>query len=528
MHRRPGLARTLAMPIVLLGAAAPLLVLAQVPTGNVTVELVPVATGFVSPVTLTHAGDGSGRLFIVDQSGLIRVVKNGTLLPQPFLDLTDRIVEVNPGFDERGLLGLAFHPDYANNGRFFVRYSAPRDGAAGEPCFGTSRGCHAEVLAEYRVSADPDVADADGAVLLMVDEPQFNHNSGGVAFGPDGYLYFTLGDGGGANDGLADTPPSHGPIGNAQDIFTILGSILRIDVDGSAPYAIPPDNPFAGGPGADEIYAYGLRNPYRFSFDRQDGRLFLGDVGQNLFEEVNVIENGANYGWVTREGRHCFDPFDPTNPPASCSTTGPLGEPLIDPVAEYDHGDGIAVVGGFVYRGSRFPELRGKYVFGDFSRGFFPADGRLFYLDADGDLSAIFTLRIGDADAPLGRYLLGLGEDEAGEIYVATSNNLGPVGDTGVVWHIARQDSVTVCHHPPGNSGNPQTIVVSAAAVEAHLGHGDALGACNGLSDATGNDGGTSNLSLDFAGPALQVTTAARRELRERSVGKKQAQAAPR
>jgi len=457
---------------------APQMAHAQIPEGDITVELELVADGLTAPVSVTHAGDGSGRLFVVDQAGLIRVVQDGTLLSVPFLDLTAEIVSVNPFFDERGLLGLVFHPDYENNGRFFVRYSVPREGSPEEPCFGTSRGCHAEVLGEFRVSDDPNVAEPAGAILFSVDEPQFNHDSGGIAFGPDGFLYFTIGDGGGAHDGLADTPPSHGPIGNGQDIFTTLGSILRIDVDGGAPFAIPPDNPFVGAPGEDEIYAYGLRNPYRFSFDRETGRLFLGDVGQNLFEEINVIDKGGNYGWVIREGFHCFDPFNPLNPPPACPTTGPHGEPLIDPVAEYDHGDGIAVVGGFVYRGSRFRELFGKYVFGDFSRSFFPGNGRLFYLDADGDLSRILELRLGDANDPLGLYLLGLGEDESGELYATTSESLGPAGDTGKVFHIARRDRVTLCHVSEEDPDDPRTIGVGASAVSAHLAHGDSFGPC--------------------------------------------------
>jgi glucose/arabinose dehydrogenase len=302
-------------------------------------------------------------------------------------------------------------------------------------------------------------------ILFRVDEPQFNHNSGHVAFGPDDLLYFTLGDGGGAHDGLADTPPSHGPIGNGQNIETVLGSVLRIDVDGRDPgleYGIPRDNPFAGDtPGADEIYAYGLRNPYRFSFDAGDGSkkgkgkkgkgkkgkgsspsadLYVADVGQGLFEEVNVVQKGGNYGWVLAEGFHCFDPFNPTTPPTSCGGTGPHGEPLLNPVAEYNHGDGLAVVGGIVYRGKQFSSLVGKYVFGDFSRAFFPADGRLFWLDADGARSDIFEFRITEFDVPLGLYLFGFGEDEKGEIYVLTSQNLGPSGEGGQVWRLTVPD----------------------------------------------------------------------------------------
>ena len=204
-----------------------------IPRGELTIQLEPVASGLVAPTFVTHADDGTGRLFIVDQSGKIRIVRNGGLLPTPFLNISSKLPALNAGYDERGLLGLAFHPNYRNNGRFFVRYSVPKPGSPGEPCFGAFFGCHQEVLAEYRVSnSDPDIADPGSEIILFrVDKPQFNHNGGAVAFGPDGYLYFSLGDGGGANDGLADVPPSHGPIGNGQNIETALGGVLRIDVD---------------------------------------------------------------------------------------------------------------------------------------------------------------------------------------------------------------------------------------------------------------------------------------------------------
>jgi glucose/arabinose dehydrogenase len=431
---------------------------AAIPPSDLAIALEPVAEGLVAPVCAVSAGDGSGRLFVADQVGQIRIVGPGGLVDRPFLDLADRVVVVNRGYDERGLLGLAFHPRYRENGRFFVRYSAPRPGSPGEPCFGTGRGCHDEVLSEFRVSADPGVADASSErVLLQVTKPQFNHNSGDVAFGPDGYLYVGLGDGGGANDGLADIPPSHGPIGNGQNIDVLLGKILRLDVDapaGALPYAIPPDNPFVGKDGRDEIYAYGFRNPYRFSFNG-GGLLIVADVGQNRFEEVDVVQKGGNYGWVTREGFSCFDPFNPLDPPATCPDRGLRGDRLLDPVAAYDHTEGIAVVGGFVYAGGGVPALRGKYVFGDFSRGFFPAEGRLFVLDLDasrvrpaasrapggivvapGLSLPVLELRIDGAPALAGRYLKGLGRDDAGEIYVLASSSLGPGGSGGTIYRL--------------------------------------------------------------------------------------------
>jgi glucose/arabinose dehydrogenase len=430
---RPNLYLSAVAAFLLAASATP----AQlIPQGDLTITLRPVASGLVSPVLVTHAGDGSGRLFIVDQAGPVRIVEGGSLRAAPFLDLTSELPILNTGFDERGALGIAFHPGYENNGRFFVRYSKPRTGVAGEPCFGTGRGCHEEILAEYSVSADPNIANPTGTILFRIDEPQFNHNGGDVAFGPDGFLYFALGDGGGANDGLADNPPSHGPIGNGQNIHTALGKMLRINVNGAPPYTIPPDNPFFEYDGLDEIFALGFRNPYRFSFDDGPGgnnALYVADVGQLLFEELDIVTLGGNYGWVIREGAHCFDPFNPTMPPATCNTAG-----LIDPVAEYTHSDGIAIIGGFVYRGTQFPGLLGKYVFGDFSRGFAAPQGRLFYIDTTGPLSQIREFRLGSMNLPLGQFLKGMGEDESGEIYVTVSIRLGPTGTDGQVLRIVK------------------------------------------------------------------------------------------
>lgn len=401
--------------------------------GGIAVGLEEIASGLTAPLALTHAGDGSGRLFVVDQTGIIHVIRDGTLLEAPFLDLTDKIVDLNTGFDERGLLGLAFHPQYASNGRFFVRYSAPREGGAEEPCNdpeGFIVGCHKEVLAEYSVSSsDPDVADpASETVLYEVAEPEFNHNAGDLAFGPDGYLYVPFGDGGGANDGLGNDPPLHGPGGNGQNIETPLGSILRLDIDGMRPFEVPPDNPFVGAEGLDEIYAYGLRNPFKISFDRGGSQeLFVADVGQDLFEEVNVVERGGNYGWAIREGAHCFDPENPGTPKDSCMTEG-----LIDPIAEYDHSEGISIIGGYVYRGDDVPELSGRYVFADFSRDFSPT-GRLLYLDTAGDRSKILEFGFEPERGAYGLFARGFGQDEDGELYILGSSDTGPTGSSGVV-----------------------------------------------------------------------------------------------
>lgn len=415
-----------------------------IPQGDVAIDLVKVAgPGVGAPDYATSAPDGSGRLFIVDQLGKIWILQGGALLPTPFLDLTAEIPVLNAGFDERGLLGLAFHPDYALNGRFFVRYSKPRVGVAGEPCFGTPRGCHEEILAEFSVSTDPNIANPAGTILFRVNKPQFNHDGGMVRFGPDGYLYFSLGDGGGANDGLADNPPSHGPIGNGQNIDTPLGKILRIDVDqvptrGAALYGIPADNPFANGPGLDEIYAYGLRNPFQFSFDDAqggDGALWCADVGQNLYEEIDLIVNGGNYGWVIMEGSHCFNPLQPNTPPASCANGG-----MIPPIADYIHaGNGISIIGGYVYRGAASPALNGQYLFGDYSTSFALADGHLFSLDTAGPLSDIRRVVLGGDNHALLRYVKGTGRDADGEIYFCIGTQRGPSPLGGEVYRVLQR-----------------------------------------------------------------------------------------
>jgi glucose/arabinose dehydrogenase len=416
----------------------------SVPVGG-AVRLEQVAEGLTSPVTLVAPPDGSGRLFVVDQIGLVRVVSAaGELLAEPFLDLRDRIVTLMPDFDERGLLGLAFHPDYATNGRLFVYYSAPlREG-------GPAGWDHTSHVSEFRVSADPNRADPGSErVVLQIDEPQFNHNAGTVLFGPDGYLYISVGDGGGANDvDLGHTPV----IGNGQDLTNLLGKILRIDVDGAEPYAIPDDNPFVGTIGRDEIFAYGLRNPYRMSFDRGGDRdLLIADAGQNLWEEVNLGTSGANYGWNIKEGTHCFDPNNPDVSPEECRDTGYLlDDPLVDPVIEYQNhhqpnGVGSAAVGGHVYRGAALPQFRGRYIFGDWSAHHFDeAEGVLLIARPRRQgLWDVAELRILDRpEGRLGQYVLGFGEYGTGELYVLATDNVGPAGTTGKVYRIV----------PPGGS----------------------------------------------------------------------------
>jgi glucose/arabinose dehydrogenase len=393
-----------------------------------------IASGLTAPVTLMSAPDNTGRLFVVDQVGLVRVITAaGQLAQQPFLDVRDRMVTLKGGYDERGLLGLAFHPDYATNGRFFVYYAAPLRAGGPAGYDNTVR------LSEFQVSKS-DLNQADPAserIILQIDEPQANHEGGTLAFGPDGYLYLGPGDGGNANDSGA----GHAAQGNGQDTGTLLGKILRLDVNktgaGGAPYAIPPDNPFVKGGGAPEIYAYGFRNPYRFAFDRGGNHsLIAADVGQNLYEEVDVVTLGGNYGWRIREGQHCFDPNSASDPPASCPTTGAGGEPLHAPVIEQDHSLGIAIVGGYVYRGRAVPTLTGLYVFGEWSMQFNQPGGRLFIARpnavADWPSQELQVAGTG----PLGQFLLGFGQDNAGELYVLTSDASGPQGSTGQVLKI--------------------------------------------------------------------------------------------
>lgn len=335
-----------------------------------------ITSGLERPVDLQP--DGSGRLFIVEKAGRIRILQNGQLVDQPFLDITDR---VGSSGNEQGLLGLAFHPQYAQNGRFFVNYTDTNGNT---------------VIARYQVSSDPNRADSNSEVkLLGVDQPFPNHNGGGLAFGPDGYLYAGLGDGGSQGD----------PFGNAQNTKVLLGKILRLDVDSAEPYAVPSDNPFGN-----EVWAYGLRNPWRFSFDKKTKDLYIGDVGQNTWEEIDYLPagspGGTNFGWSLREGAHDYN--------------GSASPDLTEPVAEYSHQEGgCSVTGGYVYRGSSMPEWNGIYLYGDYCTGIIwglirSNDGwqkqQLFDVD--------FTIT-------------SFGQDKAGEIYA--------VSDSGGVYRLAKK-----------------------------------------------------------------------------------------
>jgi glucose/arabinose dehydrogenase len=412
------------------------------------IELELVAEGFTAPVQVVPAPDELGRLFVVDQAGQIWVIaSDGTLLQEPFLDIADRLVELIPGFDDRGLLGLAFHPDYTQNGQFFVYYSAPLREGAPQGFDHTAR------ISEFSVSPqDPDRADPDSErIILEVDQPQSNHNGGTLLFGPeDGFLYISLGDGGAANDtGLGHVADWYefNEGGNGQDVTgNLLGSILRIDVDTGDPYAIPQDNPFVGREGLDEIYAYGLRNPYRMSFDRAgEYGLFAVDAGQEQWEEVNIIVNGGNYGWNVKEGTHCFDAANPTEPPEQCpDTVGPNhpkeGALLIDPIVEFANskqadGLGLAITDGFMYRGKALSDLQGRLIFSTWITTWAEPRGRLFYaIPADTGLWQIGELIVAQPiEGAVGHFILGMGQNNEGELYIGTSDEIGPVGQTGRV-----------------------------------------------------------------------------------------------
>ena len=450
-----------------------------------TIRLEPISQGeIIAPVAITNAGDASNRLFVTDQRGTIHVIQGGGLLPTPFLDIEPRLVPERPGFDERGLLGLAFHPNFGQSGavgadKFYVYYSAPQPNS--DPDDPVNPVNHQSVVAEYSVTGPgSNVADPNSErVLLRFTQPQFNHNAGYLAFGGDGMLHITTGDGGGGGDnepghtGGGPGNPSGG-LGNAQDRTKLLGKVLRIDPMGNngagGQYGIPADNPFVGaGSGVrEEIFAYGLRNPWRASFDNGPGgtgRFFVADVGQGAVEEINIIESGGNYGWRIQEGT--FD-FDPTVAPIPAT-------PLVDPIAEYGHPGagngleevGLAVTGGVVYRGTDFPELQGRYLFGDWSNGFSTPNGTLLGLEevAPGDFEMSVLTVVGGN--PLGEFVQAFGLNENGEAYVAARSTLA-VSDldpttglpTGVIYRI------TVVPEPTGLS-LLVLLVLAAASVTA-------------------------------------------------------------
>ena len=554
------------------------------------VGLQTVAEGLTAPLGFETAPGVDDRQFVLDQTGQVYVLGPDGLQEEPFLDVSDRMVDLGieelNGYDERGLLGLAFHPDFTENRRLFVRYSAPLRGspgggpgetATGTTSAGTGTGAgtesagmgagaqettegttaagtetetetpggksggptgqydHTDVLAEFRAAEDLNSVDPGSERAVMeIPSPQDNHNGGALAFGPDGYLYSSIGDGGDADDtgfGHVDDWYDRNAGGNGQDVEqNLLGSVLRIDVDvqdgattttgatgttttagttaaggGDRAYGIPDDNPFAdGGEGLPEHYAWGFRNPWRMSFN--DGELFVGDAGQNRWEEVDIVENGGNYGWNVREGAHCFSTEDPTRVPEQCPTSTPDdvrgGEELVDPIIEYPHRqqttafiDGSVVIGGYVYGSDTVAELRDTYLFGNWSAsGVVNPEGEIFAAtrpggdgttgtetettaaggetarttvaapaEAEGEVgryggtwSYEKLVIAGTEDGRLDRYVYAFGRDQNGDVYVLTNANFRPEGDTGMVHRIV----------PPGEGDYGETAATTETETE--------------------------------------------------------------
>ncbi len=435
---------------------------ATIPASGITVGLETVMSGLVQPTAGAVAPGDPDHLYIADQVGKVWVVdvsgRKHPQVPRLFLDISGRLVTLGLGparYDERGLLGLAFHPDFKRNGLFYTYASEPAKGAATFSTLppGTAPNCQNVLLEWHAKEFDEDALVADPSSsreVMRIDKPQFNHNGGVLAFGPDHKLYLSLGDGGNANDfGVG-----HAPAGNAQTLVdgNVLGKILRIDPLGhnsiNGQYGIPADNPFADRnnplPGPHEIYAYGFRNPWRMSFDSETGRLYVGDVGQNDIEEVDIVRRAGNHGWPIKEGTFLFDGFLPNRGGTGYVWQNSPGSPagLVDPIAEYDHGDAEAaplhsvpasrqaVIGGYVYRGSEIEALRGRYVFGDYSGASQPGTGHLFVLR--GPNHQIQELAVAGRSS-LGLAVLGFAQGRDGELYLLGSQTGTVLGTTGVV-----------------------------------------------------------------------------------------------
>ena len=416
-----------------------------IPDSDVEVGFDVVADGFTTPVKGTTAPGNNRQLYVVDQVGKIWAIKlaGGPAIPDRHLfadvgaDGAGLLVPLGafgPGtFDERGLMGLAFHPDYRRNGRVYTLTSEPANGHVADfdtlPA-GEDPNHHA-VLREWRVDnprSPRAVVDAGSSrVMMRIAHPQFNHNAGDIAFGPDRMLYMAVGDGGAADDqGIG-----HAEGGNGQDLTpgNVLGKILRINPQGhnsaNGQYGIPSDNPFLHQGVDGEIWAYGFRNPFRMSFDTATGYLYAADVGQNDIEDVDIVWAGGNYGWPVKEGTFLFD-MNGDDPGFTTVDSPGVPAGMIDPIAQYDHDEGVSVTGGFVYHGNSIPELQGSYVFGDWTSSFAGPAGRVFHLTDSG---------IAELGEP-GIFVSGFGQDARGEVYVLGALNIAPVGETGVVMRL--------------------------------------------------------------------------------------------
>jgi glucose/arabinose dehydrogenase len=417
---------------------------------NTKADVKTVADGFVSPIGVVASPDNTNRLFVIDQVGKIWIIDaSGTKLPTPFMDVTAMMVSLNANYDERGLLGLAFHPQFATNHRFFIYYQKPP--RAGGPAGGGTWNNFSRISEFKTLGGNDNLADmSTERVILEMDDPQSNHNGGTIAFGSDGYLYIAIGDGGAADDvapgHVADWYTANAG-GNGQDVdANLFGDVLRIDVNNTAvPYTIPPDNPFVGTTHKQETYAYGFRNPFRFSFDMGGSHeLYLGDAGQVLYEEINRVVKGGNYGWNVKEGKICFQAANNDTAFASCPSVDPLGKTLTEPVITISNtanpagGRALTVIGGNVYRGSAIPAYVGKYIFGTFAQGNAP-NGELFIATPNGQSDWSYEeLDIVSHAGDTGYYIKGFGQDNAGEIYLTVTTALGPSGTTGKVLKLVK------------------------------------------------------------------------------------------
>ncbi|MES2426549.1 MAG: PQQ-dependent sugar dehydrogenase [Bacteroidota bacterium] len=369
------------------------------PTLNLKAE--QVISGLQAPLDMAFPGNGD--ILVAEQTGKIRLIKNGKLVDEPLLDISSKLVKTMP-VDVRGLLGFAIHPKFNSNHKVYVFYSAPLTAEGAD---------HKTVVAEYTLSNNSTPVDPNsGRILFTVDDPGQGDNGGCLKFGPDGYLYIAMGDGGGGGD-------KHGPIGNGQNKNTLLGKILRIDVNSTSTYNIPKDNPFVGKADVKaEIWAYGLRNAWRFSFDKATKQLFTSDVGEGAWEEQDIIEKGGNYGWRMIEGNHCF------NPKIDCDFTG-----TIKPIAEYDHKNGVCVIGGYVYNGKQLPAIKGKYFFADWT-------GPIYYIEKNNAEWQRGKVELQNYPANL--KITSWGEDPSGEIYVITNGGTLLADVKGAIYKIVK------------------------------------------------------------------------------------------
>ncbi len=439
------------------------LLLVNAPLAAAAVELETIAEGLTAPIDLADPDDGSGRLFVVEQQGIVRVLtRDGVLSEKPLLDLRPHLLELKNDFEERGLLGFALHPDFKSNGRLYVSYAAPLRAGAPRGWNYTRR------ISELTLEPNADrIGLGTERTLLELDWPSRKHNGGGLAFGPDGYLYIGFGDGGGAHGVGAEVIWSAFEVPAdqlywdrlAQDTTSLFGKVLRVDVDGGFPgYGIPADNPFVGKPGLDEIYAFGFRNPYRIAFDKNgSGDLLATAIAETLWEAIYLIDGPGNYGWPIREGTHCVDRAAPRKPPLDCPRHGADGSPIQEPIVEYPNmqvmhpdtdvdaagvgnatGIGTAVVGGRIYRGSALAELQGKLVFADWSAAFEKPSGQLFLATPPSrwrDLWSFEKLK------ELDTRIISVAEDAEGELYILTNDEFGPFGETGKILKIVPSKS---------------------------------------------------------------------------------------